>query len=424
MFDKIIKLFKGEKDPYRWDAKKMQPRQESYEIVCPYCFTKFSHEDVLFRAARYDNSSAETALQIDPVLNKFWDMVGVDSAEIGDQNPVLDSATYPESAKNYDGSVIISLEDKFGNVSYDRICPHCHNKLPKSAGRAPSNIISVIGGTSVGKTVYIAMLIDILQKHTQNNFEASCMELSSGIGNLGDFDELRRRILNDAHSATDKEYIRPLVFRFTFLDNTIPALTLCFYDFPGEAMADQDFLKLKASHIANASGVILLVDPLQCKVVAEKLGVEIIDNSITLKHVLANLYQAVIGNQPDEISTTPTAIVFTKSDELKALTNLENSPIRSNSNIFEDFKHPGYLDLDQTNNISNDVMEFIQNIEKSFINDVRAIFSNYHFFAVSSLGYSPINAKVLVEPQPCRVDEPFLWLLYQLGYIKGRERNV
>ena len=28
MFDKIIKLFKGEKDPYRWDAKKMQPRQE------------------------------------------------------------------------------------------------------------------------------------------------------------------------------------------------------------------------------------------------------------------------------------------------------------------------------------------------------------------------------------------------------------
>lgn len=424
MINKLVRMIIGEKKPYRWVVNRMKQREENYPIVCTFCFEKYEADAVLFRAARYDNSSPETALQLDPVLSAFWERRGVESAEIGEQNPVLDPANYPESSKKYRNGVIISLEDKFGHVTYNRICPLCHNALPKSAGCAPSNIISIIGGTSVGKTVYTAMLIDVLQKHTQNAFGASCIELSSGMRKLGEFEELRKRILNDTHKGTDRSYVRPYLFRFAFEDRTIPELTLCFYDFPGEAIRDQDFLQIEANHIAHASGVILLVDPLQFEVVAKKLGLDIIEKAVSPKQVLANLYEAIIGHQENASLETPTAVVFTKSDELRVLSQMDNAPVRENSNIFQKSEHPGFLDLDQVNNISNDVTEFAKGIDHSFFQDIKTLFANFRFFAVSALGYSPVNSEVKAEPQPCRVDEPFLWLLYQFGYIKGRERNV
>ena len=53
---------------------------------------------------------------------------------------------------------ICRVKDKFGGISKERICPHCHNTLPEVIGRYPNYIFSMIGNTSSGKTVYLQRL--------------------------------------------------------------------------------------------------------------------------------------------------------------------------------------------------------------------------------------------------------------------------
>ncbi|VTR20136.1 Uncharacterised protein [Actinobacillus pleuropneumoniae] len=48
-------------------------------------------------------------------------------------------------------------------------------------------------------------------------------------------------------------------------------------------------------------------------------------------------------------------------------------------------------------------------------------FSNTAYFAVSALGSNPVDQKLQSVVSPIRVDEPFIWLLYKLKYIQGRE---
>ena len=52
---------------------------------------------------------------------------------------------------------------------------------------------------------------------------------------------------------------------------------------------------------------------------------------------------------------------------------------------------------------------------------LRVYFKDTGYFAVSALGSNPIDQKLQNVVQPIRVDEPFIWLLYKLNYIEGRE---
>lgn len=55
------------------------------------------------------------------------------------------------------------VKDYYGNPSVVRLCPHCHNKLSSTYGEYPVVFISVVGITGSGKTVYLNQLIENLQ---------------------------------------------------------------------------------------------------------------------------------------------------------------------------------------------------------------------------------------------------------------------
>ena len=65
---------------------------------------------------------------------------------------------------------------------------------------------------------------------------------------------------------------------------------------------------------------------------------------------------------------------------------------------------------------------FLGKICKPFKNYAESLFEDHAYFAVSSLGHNPVDKKISFNINPKRVCEPFLWLLFKLGYIEGKRK--
>lgn len=404
------------------------PVQKKFPIVCPHCFNKFSPDDVVFRAAHYKEDDEQYCLQEDAKLNAYLDRFGLEGSD--ELEAVIPHTLFPEENKTYVDDVLISIKDHYNVETKKRLCPYCHNDLPHSAGRAPSNIIAIIGASQVGKSVYMASLIHTLETVTAHNFEAACLPISS---------ETSRRfrtqyidplfVQNTLIESTQKERKQePFIYQFKFKDAQKAPLSLVFFDVAGEGMVEEDYLELYANHIKNSEGILFLVDPLQLSTIRNKIILS--SNSAgdvtslyqEARDVVVTLGESFISRQADGRTSIPTAIVVTKSDMLEGLAKEDETYIRSNSNIFQNYIHKGYFNLNECENINGEVKHFIEQVDLAFLDAIEVHFKDVGYFAVSSLGQNPVDGKLKGVIQPMRVDEPFLWLLYKLGYISSHER--
>ncbi|MHB8061424.1 MAG: TRAFAC clade GTPase domain-containing protein [Ruminiclostridium sp.] len=398
-----------------------------YDIVCPYCFKKFPPEDVVFRASHSTDEDEDYMLQEDEVLNRWREKFGLDEQD--ELECVINPVEIPEeNKKRMDGGVLFEIIDKHGYTTSKRLCPACHNILPISSGRVPSNIISIVGASQVGKSVYMTSLIHVLQRVTANNFDAACMPLSVEVSRKykENYEDplFERGVLL---SSTQKERrTEPLIFQFKFKDESKAPLMLVFFDVAGEGTTDPEYLEMKAQHIQNSAGILFLVDPLQMKTIRNKISIQKGDNPGDVasvydepREVLIALYENFIGRRENGKTNIPTAIVLTKSDMLKLLDDKEF--IKENSNIFNNYVHEKYFNLTVFENINGDVKRFIEKVDRPFKDAVDVYFEDTAYFAVSALGSNPLEQKIEGVIEPTRVDEPFLWLLNKLNYIEGRE---
>ncbi|MFB5673882.1 hypothetical protein ACE3NQ_10520 [Paenibacillus terreus] len=405
-----------------------EPRPLFYDIVCPYCFSKFSPEDVVFRAAHHREDDEDFALGEDELLNKYRERFGLD--QVYEMEAVIHPHDVPEEHHMYSDHVLIGLTDRYGELTRRRLCPHCHNELPVTAGKVPSNIISIIGASQAGKSVYMTSLIHTLQHYTADHFGAACMPLNAEISRK--FRTLYEEPLferGDLLSSTQKEKMQePFIFQFVFKDEEKAPLTLVFFDVAGEGMVDQDYLGLHGQHIKNSAGILFMVDPLQIRSIRERIKLnlggqpgEFVAQYDEPRDVVLTLFGDFIAYQDKTKTDIPTAVVLTKSDMLTALADEEGTYIKSNSNIFNPMEHRNYLDLTEVANIDGEIRRFIEKVDRPFKGTMDVYFSNTAYFAVSALGSNPVNQKLQGLVSPIRVDEPFIWLLYKLKYIEGRE---
>ena len=127
-----------------------------YPIKCPHCFMEFEHDKVHFRATtarhyevRMTNSPTgqvrENILREDSVVDT--NLVNFNRAygkATQRTNPIIDpsgesvGSEYVKlmsegDAIKYEKGVLASVKDEFGYESNKRICPFCHNLLPKKA---------------------------------------------------------------------------------------------------------------------------------------------------------------------------------------------------------------------------------------------------------------------------------------------------
>ncbi|EGL19455.1 MULTISPECIES: hypothetical protein [Paenibacillus] len=410
--------------------EKKPPEKERppyYSIVCPYCFNKFEPDDVVFRASHIKDNDDDFMLQEDERLNSWRRKFNLSEV---DMEAVILPSTIPDSYKTYIQNVLVAVTDRYGETTRRRLCPYCHNELPISAGKVPSNIISIVGASQVGKSVYMTSLIHTLQHTTASNFNAACMPLSA---------EISRKFRQHYHepifergsmlqSTNPNEQQEPFIFQFVFKDEREAPLTIVFFDVAGEGMVQREYLDIYASHIKNSSGILFLVDPLQIRSIRDKIQInvggeqgEFANRYDEPREVVISLFENFIAHQSNSKTDIPTAIVLTKSDMLQYLKEEDSEYIQPNSNVFRNVVHQGYLDASEFENINGEIGRFIEKVDRPFKDAVDVYFSNTAYFAVSALGTNPVNKQISGVINPTRVDEPFIWLLHKLGYIARRD---
>lgn len=405
----------------------VKERPPFYSIVCPHCFSKFEPDEVVFRASHVKEHDDDFMLQEDRKLADWRRKFNLSQV---DMEAIIDPLTIPDENKTYIQNVLVAVTDRYGEETRRRLCPDCHNELPISAGKVPSNIISIVGASQVGKSVYMTSLIHTLQNTTASNFNAACMPLSA---------EISRKFRQNYHepifergsmlqSTNPNEQQEPFIFQFVFKDEQEAPLTLVFFDVAGEGMVERDYLDIYAAHVKNSSGILFLVDPLQIRSIRDKARIHIGEEEGEFanrydepREVVISLFENFIAHQHNSKTDIPTAIVLTKSDMLTHLMEEDSEYIRPNSNVFRNVVHKGFLNKTEFDNINGEISRFIEKVDRPFKDAIDVYFKNTAFFAVSALGANPVKSQITGVINPIRVDEPFIWLLYQLDYVARRD---
>jgi len=399
-----------------------------YPIVCPYCFDKFDPSEVVFRATHHKDEDQDYGLQEDEILNKYREKFNL--APIDEIEAVIHPSSIPDENLIVSENVLVGLTDRHGFVTKKRLCPSCHNELPLPSGKVPSNIISIVGASASGKSVYMASLIHTLQQSTASNFSAACMPLSAEVSRKfrQNYEEpiFERGMMI---STTLRDVVQePFIFQFVFKDETIPPLTLVFFDVAGEGMVEESYLDIYAAHIKNSAGILFMVDPLQIRTIRDRLKVNFGERQEEFsgqydepREIVISLFQNFIGHEEKSVTDIPTAVVLTKSDMLQHLKEEDGEYIRSNSNVFRNVVHAKSLDLNEFNNINGEITRFIEKVDRPF-KDAMDVYSRIRPTSPYRLsGAIPVKQKNTGVVNPIRVDEPFIWLLYKLDYIEGRQ---
>jgi len=315
-----------------------------------------------------------------------------------------------------------------------RVCPSCHNELPSEFGAISSYTIALIGAKYTGKSNYIGVLIRRLKNDVGRDFTAALNALDDRTTHRyrDDFERLLFRegvVVPTTDSSQSNIKVRyPLNYRFSIdrknIRGNVKAISLSLFDTAGEDLDSQDITSVQARYLANADGIIFLLDPLQFSVVREKVGAslnlpqqatdpaDIIDRAIRILRQSGNI-------SSNKKIPTPVAVAFSKIDAVRALVEL-NSPIHRTPN------HQGYYDDTDGTQLHESIRSYLSEWGAgSLDNTLRVQFERYRYFGLSSLGSAPsADDRLTMGVVPFRVEDPFLWLLSDLKFIGTRKETT
>lgn len=394
------------------------------KLTCPYCFEQFSFSEIAYRCL--NPSPARCPLEDDHELARYQ----------GATVPTkLNRVFVPPGA--WKRAVRRSLSGTSGKMPLcecgeraKKVCPFCHNDLPHAFGDIRMRTIALIGAKDVGKSHYIAVLIhELAGNGVGGKFNAALQALDDRTIERykNDFEtplyKRREIIFGTLPSRVKKNY--PLIYKFSVeRDSVLPfkkqsVSSMVFFDTAGEDLNKIDVMSTDVKYLANSDGIIFLLDPLQMSAVRDQVNgsVKLPDEHTEPRDIIvrsARLIREANGLGQSRI-TTPVAVAFSKIDAIRYLFD-PGSPIHRASN------HDGYFDITDTEAVSENIKAHLAKWDGGTLEPVlRDNFANYSYFGVSALGGSPDgNNSLPFGVAPFRVEDPFLWILYQQGIISGR----
>ena len=164
---------------------------------------------------------------------------------------------------------------------------------PTPPSRSAPGHIAIFGPQSVGKTTYVTVLLheldhrvgpergfvlDPLTDEIRDRYEREYHETTYGGSRFGIGEELSGESFRHSHSATpsletNRGVLQPLVYRLTRRAGRRSArrssALLSFFDTAGEDWEmNIDLLRSEARYLAEARGLLFLIDPLRIRAVA------------------------------------------------------------------------------------------------------------------------------------------------------------
>lgn len=393
------------------------------EFTCPVCWFKFDRGDAM-------NIAVHASLRGDPLLGEDA-MQRFHATRFNDRGQALDA---------------------LGLAAPDLACPHCRRKLPPGFMDTPHHIFSIVGAPSSGKSYYLSVLTRTLQTSLYQNFGVTFRDADPSENVI--LTQMRTQLFSastpeDAFLAkTELEGMlyetlprqgrkvrlpKPFVFKVTRSRAHDTDFALVFYDNAGEHFeptrnsADSP----GAQHIAVASGIFFLFDPLHNTEFRARLrGIR--DPQIQSRRldqqdvILAETevrIKNVLGLDSRQTIDTPFAVMVGKGDTWEHL--LGESALLP-------CVEKGALLQENVRLNSGRIRELLLELCPAIVANAEAISSNVAYFAISPLGCSPVqftdsegHVRIGPDPQsiqPRQVEVPSLWVLSQLApeVVTGR----
>lgn len=385
--------------------------------ICPYCFDVFEFPRSPFRCG---NLSCRGRTH-DSTLAAHWPTLAA-----GAQGQVIDAS----NAKR--GQVLCGT---CRQLSRDRICPTCHVTLPYTFGTCANAMVAIIGAKNAGKSHYMTTLVEEFRSHIGPAMDVTLSPQDDDTIRrfARDFyDPLykERRALDVTASAMrDPSVSLPLVFclqfggRDLFGRRTIArTVTLVFYHAAGEDLDAEATMSTVNRYIYHSDGIILLVDPRQIQGVRGKLpksahGEDVSKDVRDILTRTTKLIRSGLRLGANRMIKKPLAVAISKFDEIEPFMGKDMTVLSSRS-VGRDY------DLEEAVAISDEIESLLLSWnQKELVHDLRSWFARVAFFGASSLGCTKNPDNSLPRLAPRRVEDPFLWLLYQLGLIKAKKRG-
>lgn len=392
------------------------------KILCPYCFKPFNNTEAMYQCENNEQNAAgvdHCNREINYCFSEYWKTPDVATRHVfkvprGMFSSLVGSSPKPERC------------DKCGMLSKRFVCPHCNNWLPTAMIERGSEIISVIGGPSSGKTNYIVTLIQQLRKYGYKiNLEVTPQQVGR---NKTEYTyELYKK--NETLLFEDNQVIgkTPLGAKsipwILKLENhtTKKAIYLVFYDTAGEHFDAPEQIKQNAAYLAQSSGVIVVFDTLSIKKIRTILhnkSIDIADASTPFEKTWTALSNFTTENT--SLKKKPFAFVFSKFDAIldykKDLNDCNVDEFNQNSTYIA----TGKVSMKKIDNISQSIKGYMEDEnfcdEGQMAANIEAAWGeNYRFFGVSATGCMPRLDGTVDSVKPYRVMDPLVWVLHKIG---------
>lgn len=370
-------------------------------IICPTCFEEFGIEEMLF-----GNYPSPGQPPTEPVRGRHtW------------FDRLLGRPPRPPV-------------DEHGHRLTRRLCPPRRDDLPFSAGTQKSVVIGLVGATASGKSHFIASLVHRLEGQVGQDLHSALMPMT---------DETSARYRREFYNPLFRNHSPlqatagvppPLIYDLTW-DGKLwgqkdpRAVTLSLYDTAGENLKNPEVFRQFVKYVGIASGLLLLVDPLQLKQVQEALPAGLRPDPLppsqgttapqeTPPHTILEL---IYNNLGSSASTPPLAVVLTKCDVLR-----DAGLIPENRLWSTDTRHVGVFNREAHADMTGLFGEFMRLWYPEVYNKASQHFPRHAFFGVSATGCAPDRGTGTYKyVAPWRVEDPLLWVLHELGILPGSQ---
>ncbi|MFH1862859.1 MAG: GTPase domain-containing protein [bacterium] len=386
-------------------------------LTCLYCFETFAPHEIQFRCINPNPSLC--GFEPDEPLQRYR---GFTTA------PSLPKVVYPGSGAGFPTRARCSC----GVETSKAICPRCHNELPHQFGQTDNCIIALIGAKQVGKSHYVTVLIHELKNRIGDAFNLSltAQDEQTIKRYKEDFSKYiygeDAQVIPGTLSARARPETRyPLVYQLSLTTKRLlfgsvrKTVSLVFFDTAGEDLGNIDIMATETKYIANADGIIFLLDPLQVRTVVDQLPpgmplpTENNDQAIIIERA-TRLIQQIQGLGPKEKVKIPVSIAFSKIDALRTLVD----PLLLSASF-----HPGYVNLSDFEQINEFFRAYVhQWFGPNLLNYMNLHYRSFSFFGLSALGDNPDHAgKIKRGVHPFRIEDPLLWILHEKGIVNGKK---
>jgi hypothetical protein len=389
----------------------------SRKLICYRCFERFHPHEVKFRCENHRQVDQTGSCELEN--DKKIGQMAHHAFSLNDFMPVMYSFFNPPSQCKC---------DKCGYISKRRICPYCHHPLLFETGKIDEHIIAIIGEPGSGKSHFLTVLIErCLKGHVGADFNAFIAKADDETNRIFQkykgplFDDKREIPPNRPEDRADDR----MLFRLNFSTKhpvtkkrVNKPITLVFYDIAGELLNTHDSITQATRYLWHSSGIIYLVNPLHLREITAKMSQEAMAPVITPDEMLSNAIEEIRKDKnisPGEEIKIPLAVCLSQSDRLRD----KNDVFKFDERIFSPHRHKKELDTHDINIIDAEIQDkFVLwgGIAGNLFRIADQAFKSKAFFASSALGDSPVDGNIR-EINPIRLEDPFLWILSEIGII-------